>query len=142
VTARSIRTNQVREFDVGFSDGKGWLVAKESEKQAWGNEIPDAAQVRALKRAALLRGAAQAFNKYGFHGTSLGNIAESLGVTKPALYHYVKNKQELLFLLREATMAAAFESLDLAEARGGSGRERLVATLSGYIRSINSEDSI
>jgi len=138
VTDRSIKANQVGKFD----DDKGRLVAKSSGKQAWGNVIPDAAQVRALKRAALLRGAAQAFNKYGFHGTSLGDIAASLGVTKPALYHYVKNKQELLFLLREATLTAAFESLDAAEARGGSGRERLVATLCDYIRSINSEDSI
>ncbi len=117
-------------------------MVKGSGKQVWGNVIPDAAQVRALKRAALLRGAAQAFNKYGYNGTSLDDIGASLGVTKPALYHYVKNKQELLFLLREATLAAALESLERAEARGGSARERLVATLSDYIRSINSEDSI
>ena len=117
-------------------------MAKVSNKQAWGNVIPDAEQVRALKRAAVLRGAAKAFNKYGFHGTSLGDIAESLGVTKPALYHYVKNKQEMLFLLREATLTAAFDSLDFAESRGGSGRTRLIATLRDYIQTINSKDSI
>lgn len=117
-------------------------MAKVSNKRAWGNVIPDAAQVRALKRAAVLRGAARAFNKYGFHGTSLGDIAESLGVTKPALYHYVKNKQEMLFLLREATLTAAFSSLEASEARGGSGRVRLISTLRDYIESINSEDSI
>ncbi|MBC7153311.1 MAG: TetR/AcrR family transcriptional regulator [Rhodobacteraceae bacterium] len=117
-------------------------TSRTSSKQAWGDAFPDAEQVRELKRVAVLRGAAQAFNKYGFHGTSLDDIAESLGVTKPALYHYVKSKQEMLFLVREATLAAAFASLELAEARGGSGRERLISTLRDYIQSINSEDSI
>ncbi len=40
--------------------------------------------------------AAQMFNERGFHATSLDDIAARLNVTKPTLYYYVKNKDEIL----------------------------------------------
>jgi AcrR family transcriptional regulator len=36
------------------------------------------------------------FAERGFAGTSLQDIADALGVTRPALYYYVKSKDELL----------------------------------------------
>jgi AcrR family transcriptional regulator len=54
-------------------------------------------QERHLKRDAVLRTAARLFNEKGFHATSLDEVAERLHVTKPTVYHYVKNKDEILF---------------------------------------------
>src|ERR1700749_2472714 len=79
----------------------GWrettLPARPRRADAW----KDAGQSRddqfAAKRAALIRKAARAFSARGFYNTSLDDIAEELGVTKPALYYYVKNKEEILF---------------------------------------------
>jgi len=48
------------------------------------------------KRNAIIREAALAFNETGYDGTSLDTVAVRLGVTKKALYYYIKNKQELL----------------------------------------------
>ncbi len=64
---------------------------------SWDPEIKTPAQQRELKRRAILRVAAQLFNEKGFHGTSLDEIADVLGVTKTALYYYVKSKDVLLY---------------------------------------------
>jgi AcrR family transcriptional regulator len=37
----------------------------------------------------------------GYHGTTMGEIAESLGVTKPALYQYFPGKEELFAAVAE-----------------------------------------
>lgn len=49
------------------------------------------------KRAAVIHAAGQAFRVSGYHNTSMADIAQQLGLTKPALYYYVKNKEEVLF---------------------------------------------
>ncbi len=51
----------------------------------------------AAKRSALIHAAGQAFRRRGYHNTSMREIATSLGLTKAALYYYVKNKEEVLY---------------------------------------------
>ncbi|MBY0511008.1 MAG: TetR/AcrR family transcriptional regulator [Rhodospirillaceae bacterium] len=53
---------------------------------AWKNAVVSREEQRELKREALLHEAAAAFNQRGYHATSLDDIANSLGVTKAALY--------------------------------------------------------
>ena len=52
---------------------------------------------RELKREAVIHAAARAFNEHGYHNTSLDDIAAALEVTKPTIYYYVENKEQLLF---------------------------------------------
>ena len=52
---------------------------------------------RNLKREAVLRAAASAFNRRGYANTSLDDIAAMLGVSKPTLYQYFGSKQEILY---------------------------------------------
>lgn len=85
------------------------------------------------KREVLLREAAAAFNKHGFHATSLDDIAQNLGVTKAALYYYFPNKQTLLLACFTRAMEVAFASRDRAVAEGGNGRDKLRQTLSYYL---------
>ena len=51
----------------------------------------------ATKRRAVILSAASAFRRRGYHNTSMRDIGEALGLTKAALYYYVKNKEEILF---------------------------------------------
>ena len=48
------------------------------------------------RRRIILVEASKAFNERGFANTSLDDIAARLKVTKPALYHYVKGKEDLI----------------------------------------------
>src|SRR5215472_6749924 len=52
---------------------------------------------REVKREAVIRTAARAFNRKGYLNTSLNDIATALEVTKPTVYYYVTNKEHLLF---------------------------------------------
>jgi AcrR family transcriptional regulator len=52
--------------------------------------------------------ATRLFAERGFAGTSLQDIAEAVGLTRPALYYYVKSKDELLAkLVTEVTEGSA-----------------------------------
>lgn len=94
---------------------------------------------RELKREALIRAAARAFNERGFHNTSLDDIAAALEVTKPTIYYYVRNKEELLFqcfLTGLEGIRSAFR--EVAQSREPA-RQRLAIVLRGYAVAIASE---
>ena len=44
----------------------------------------------------VLRRAVEVFNRQGYDGTSMGDLARELGVGKSALYHHVPGKEALL----------------------------------------------
>ncbi len=94
-----------------------------------------------LKREALLREAIAAFNQKGFHATSLGDIATSLGVTKAALYHYFPNKHALLYEAFVEALRVGFEAIEKAEGQGGTGLEKLQMAVREYLQVTLSEMS-
>ncbi|MFI6510504.1 TetR/AcrR family transcriptional regulator [Streptosporangium sp. NPDC050855] len=47
-------------------------------------------------QAAILRTAVELFNRKGYDATSMGDLAKELGLTKPAIYHHVTSKEQLL----------------------------------------------
>ena len=49
------------------------------------------------KRRAVIVAAGQAFRRRGYHNASMKEIAKTLGLTKAALYYYVRNKEEVLY---------------------------------------------
>lgn len=54
------------------------------------------------QRELILRQAAALFAAQGYAATSMNQVAAACGVTKAALYHYVRDKHELLALVAEA----------------------------------------
>ena len=49
-----------------------------------------------MQREEILARAAELFARRGFQGTSMNEVAEACGISKPALYHYVRDKYQLL----------------------------------------------
>lgn len=87
----------------------------------------DAAATRfQLQKSRMLRAAAQCFNQKGYSGTSLRDVADVLGLTDAALYYYVRNKEELVYLcyLRAADLGR--EALDKALVDGDNGLDTLL----------------
>src|ERR1700744_887229 len=94
---------------------------------------------REVKRDAVIRAAAHAFNRKGYHNTSLDDIAAALEVTKPTVYYYVSNKEQLLFecfLAGVEQIRAAFREV---KSRDLTARERLNAVLHHYAQAVASE---
>ena len=99
----------------------------------WKNAVPAASEQFDRKREMLIREAAASFNRSGYHGTSLTEIAKKLGVTKAALYTYVPSKEDLLYHCHNAAMDTALSIVEKAQHLDISGREKLVTVLREYL---------
>ena len=49
------------------------------------------------RRSELTRQAARLFAERGYHGTSIGDLADAMGVQKASLYSHIASKQDLLY---------------------------------------------
>jgi AcrR family transcriptional regulator len=56
------------------------------------------------RRIEILKSAAAAFRRRGYHGASVDEIASALEMTKGNLYYYFKNKEEILFACHDYSL--------------------------------------
>src|SRR5216110_3216938 len=55
-------------------------------------------------RDAILTAALERFYEFGYHGTSIRDIAQSAGMTAPSLYHHFAGKQDILRTVMQAIL--------------------------------------
>jgi len=101
--------------------------------EAAAGETAEAAGGRAAKRADVLAAAAREFNAHGIGRASFSRIARDIGLTRAALYYYVKDRQDLVRQCYERTCEVMATDLSSAEAIDGSGLERLLGFLRGSL---------
>ncbi|CAL9489430.1 A-factor receptor protein [Streptomyces sp. enrichment culture] len=85
-----------------------------------------------VTRAAILEGAARAFDAEGYHGTTLGDIVKEAGVTKGALYFHFSSKEELA----QALINEQFSILDTSVHLGTPGVQSVIDTLHHMARQL------
>jgi AcrR family transcriptional regulator len=78
-----------------------------------------------LRRQALVQAAIRAFNRDGFHATSMDKIALGLGLSKGTLYHYYRSKSDLLYDCLLFSVTDARVKAEQSAAEGGRGLEKL-----------------
>lgn len=77
-------------------------------------------------REALINKATEVFVSRGYDGTSMDTVARELGITKSAIYHHVKSKEELLRLAINRGIDALDSAVESESQRSGMGAlERL-----------------
>ncbi|MDZ4828263.1 MAG: helix-turn-helix domain-containing protein [Actinomycetota bacterium] len=86
------------------------------------------------RRRQLLEVSRDAFAQHGFHATSMDEIAEQAGVTKPVLYQHFPSKRSLYVELLQDTGEQMLAALGNATTTATSGRARLEAALESYFR--------
>ncbi|GFZ77033.1 TetR/AcrR family transcriptional regulator [Nesterenkonia alkaliphila] len=59
-------------------------------------------------RDSLVRVCVEVFNRHGYEATSMGTLAQELGISKSAIYHHVKSKEEIL----EAALSHSLSELE------------------------------
>jgi AcrR family transcriptional regulator len=64
------------------------------------------------RRNELTRQAARLFAEKGYHGTSIGDLAEAMGVQKGSLYAHIQSKADLLWEVARDGAAAFHAALD------------------------------
>src|SRR5436309_12151990 len=65
---------------------------------------PRNADPLASTRVDILKSAAAAFRKLGYHGATVEQIAAALHMKKGNLYYYFKNKEEILFACHQYSL--------------------------------------
>ncbi len=66
---------------------------------------PRIQEKRERRRAEILHAALRAFQAKGYYSTTLDDIADSLGLTKTALYHYFPDKESILWECHQESLA-------------------------------------
>ena len=115
------------------------MPTKPRRVSAWNNAVLNRDEQSARKRGALVREAARAFSARGYYNTSLDDVAEQLGVTKAALYYYVKGKEEILFECHLISSDLGDQAIEFAETVKGNGFERVIALARRYLELLTSE---
>jgi TetR/AcrR family transcriptional regulator, cholesterol catabolism regulator len=85
------------------------------------------------RRSQLTREAARLFAEKGYHGTSIGDLAQAMGVQKGSLYAHIKSKQDLLYETMRDGADAFHAALD-AIPDDAPPTEKIRLALRGHLR--------
>ena len=85
------------------------------------------------RRREVTREAARLFARKGYHGTSIGDIAEALGVQKGSLYAHIASKEDLLYETMLEGAEAFHAALD-AIPEDAPATEKIRLALRGHLR--------
>lgn len=94
---------------------------------------------REKKRSAVILTAARCFRERGYHNTSIDDVARALNVTKPTIYHYVQNKEQLLFECFHTGLRQIMEAFESIEGSKATALERLSLVITRYVEAITSD---
>jgi AcrR family transcriptional regulator len=89
-----------------------------------------------IKRDAVLRTSAHMFLERGYRRTSMSELAKRLQITKPALYYYFRNKEEILVECYRAGITLIETLLDKALVSRGTGLDKVKAYIEAYAKSV------
>ncbi len=84
------------------------------------------------KRRAILHAAVKVFAEKGYHGCRIADVARAAGVAYGLVYHYVRNKEELLESVFAEQWAILINALKAIHDGPGSASER-IAGIFGFV---------
>ncbi|MGE2836795.1 TetR/AcrR family transcriptional regulator [Mycobacterium sp. SMC-4] len=91
----------------------------------------EGAAVSGTTRARLIDVAIELFRRHGVAGTSLQMISDELGLTKSAIYHHFRTRDELLEAIVEPVIAELAQLVESAGSQRGA-RAQAETMLSGF----------
>jgi AcrR family transcriptional regulator len=100
-----------------------------------------ASRPRALsaRRLEILKSAAAAFRRRGYHGASVGEIARALRMTKGNLYYYFRDKEEILYVLHDWSLDLLLERLREVEKSEAPAAQKLRQLVQSFAQMIIDE---
>lgn len=100
------------------------------------SRLPAAARRRQLTRVAI-----EVFSRRGYDSTSMDDIAEEAGVTKPVLYQHFRSKRSLYEELLEEVGSEMLQAIDEAVAAADGPRQQVEAGFTAYFRFVDERRS-
>ena len=90
-------------------------------------------------RVEILKSAAAAFRRLGYHGATVEEIAAALHMKKGNLYYYFRNKEEILFACHQYSLDRLLALLDDVEQSGLPPDEKLRRLIVAFVHTILDE---
>ena len=90
-------------------------------------------------RVEILKAAAAAFRRLGYHGATVEEIAAALQMKKGNLYYYFRNKEEILFACHQYSLDRLLAILDEIERSGVSPEQKLRRLIGAFVHTILDE---
>src|SRR6188474_3475242 len=100
---------------------------------------PRNADPNASTRLEILKSAAKAFRRLGYHGATVEQIAAALHMKKGNLYYYFKNKEEILFACHQYSLDRLLQLLDDIEQSDLPADEKLRRLVVAFVHTILDE---
>ena len=86
-----------------------------------------------LQRETILARAAELFARHGYTATTMNQVAEACGVSKPSLYHYVRDKHQLLAEIAAGHIARLLALVDEVGAASHEPEARVRALITAFL---------
>src|SRR5215475_864694 len=93
----------------------------------------------ASTRVDIMKSAAKAFRKLGYHGATVEQIAAALHMKKGNLYYYFKNKEEILFACHQYSLDQLSRLLEEVETSDAPPDEKLRRLIVAFVHTILDE---
>src|SRR5436305_494839 len=94
---------------------------------------------QASTRVDILKSAAAAFRRVGYHGATVEQIAAALHMKKGNLYYYFRNKEEILFACHQYSLDRLLALLDEVQQSGCGPEEKLRRLIVTFVHTILDE---
>jgi AcrR family transcriptional regulator len=94
----------------------------------------------ARRRQQLLEVALQVFGERGFHPTSMNDVAEAAGVTKPVLYQHFRSKRDLYREVLTDVGTQLLEEITKATSSAGTPHQQVELGFLAYFRWVASNE--
>src|SRR5579859_6361620 len=100
---------------------------------------PRNADAHAATRVDILKSAARAFRRLGYHGATVEQIAAALHMKKGNLYYYFRNKEEILFACHQYSLERLLALLGEVEISGLPPDEKIRRLIVVFVHTILDE---
>ena len=100
---------------------------------------PRNADPNASTRVNIMKSAAKAFRKLGYHGATVEQIASALHMKKGNLYYYFKNKEEILFACHQYSLDRLMQLQAEVAASGAPPDVQLRRLIDAFVHTILDE---
>src|SRR5438552_8850613 len=100
---------------------------------------PRNADPQASTRVDILKSAAAAFRRLGYHGATVEQIAAALHMKKGNLYYYFRNKEDILFACHQYSLDRLHELLDDVERSGVPPDQKLRRLIGSFVHIVLDE---
>ena len=85
------------------------------------------------QREFILNQAAQLFARQGYAATSMNEVAQACGLSKPAIYHYFRDKYALLFEICDTHLTRLQALQQEAKAEGMDAQRRMRSLIARFV---------